>query len=112
MPNDPKSKYMLDNKSESSSLENVGNGVPVSKSYEENSPNKNKINRQYNSAPNNKNTAVNISAVKEKKGNVNLDQSNNSDAKEGLRRDLTATHIANMVKESPSDLKEEIMSTP
>ena len=38
--------------------------------------------------------------------------SSTSYGKEKFRRDLTSNHIANMVKESPSDLGDEQISSP
>ena len=113
MPNHPKNKYMLDEQRLENSLEYVANGVPVLKVGEGNSQAISNILQSDNKDPLYMNLANERNPIINKNSFSNSSESSNSfNGKEKAKRDLTDNHIANMIKESPSDLKDEILSTP
>ena len=113
MPNHPKNKYIIDEQRLENSSESVANGIPVSKEGEGNSQAKSNALQPDNIEPLNKNLANGRNPTINKNSYSNSSESSNSfNRKEKLKRDLTDNHIANMIKESPSDLKDEILSTP
>ena len=113
MPNHPKNKYIIDEQRHESSSESIANGIPVSKEGEGNSQAKSNVLHPDNKEPLNKNLANGRNPTINKNSSSNSSESSNSfNRKEKFKRDLTDNHIANMIKESPSDLKDEILSTP